>query len=208
MGRILDAIEDMGDLDNTLVIYIQGDNGASAEGGPQGLLNELTYFNGVPEDFAEILKRMDELGGPNTNNHYPIGWAHAMNTPFQWTKQIASHFGGTTNGLVISWPARIKDKGSIRTQFHHIIDIAPTILEACGVQAPAVLNGVPQKPVEGVSMVYSFDNAQAPSKHRTQYFEMFANRAIYSDGWVAATTPPVAPWDLKGSFSPVNSHLG
>lgn len=148
MGRILDAIEDMGDLDNTLVIYIQGDNGASAEGGPQGLLNELTYFNGVPEDFAEILKRMDELGGPNTNNHYPIGWAHA------------------------------------------------------------ILNGVPQKPVEGVSMVYSFDNAQAPSKHRTQYFEMFANRAIYSDGWVAATTPPVAPWDLKGSFSPVNSHLG
>ncbi len=206
MGRILDAIEDMGDLDNTLVIYIQGDNGASAEGGPQGLLNELTYFNGVPEDFAEILKRMDELGGPNTNNHYPIGWAHAMNTPFQWTKQIASHFGGTANGLVISWPARIKDKGSIRTQFHHIIDIAPTILEACGVQAPAVLNGVPQKPVEGVSMVYSFDNAQAPSKHRTQYFEMFANRAIYSDGWVAATTPPVAPWDLKGKVPDIDDY--
>lgn len=146
MGRILDAIEDMGDLDNTLVIYIQGDNGASAEGGPQGLLNELTYFNGVPEDFAEILKRMDELGGPNTNNHYPIGWAHA------------------------------------------------------------ILNGVPQKPVEGVSMVYSFDNAQAPSKHRTQYFEMFANRAIYSDGWVAATTPPVAPWDLKGKVPDIDDY--
>ena len=135
----------LGELDNTLVIYIQGDNGASAEGGPQGLLNEMTFFNGIPEDFAEVLRRMDELGGPNTFNHYPIGWAHAMDTPFQWTKQVASHFGGTRNGLVISWPARIKDKGGIRTQFHHVIDITPTILEAVGVQSPSVLNGVPQK---------------------------------------------------------------
>jgi arylsulfatase len=206
MGRILDAIEQIGKLDNTLVIYIQGDNGASAEGGPQGLLNELTYFNGVPEDFQELLRRMDSLGGPNTYNHYPIGWAHAMDTPFQWTKQVASHFGGTRNGLVISWPARIKDKGGIRPQFHHVIDIAPTILEACGVQAPAVLNGVPQKPIEGVSMAYSFDDAKAPSKHRTQYFEMFANRAIYSDGWVAATTPPVAPWDLRGKVPDVDEY--
>jgi arylsulfatase A-like enzyme len=206
MGRILDAIEEMGELDNTLVIYIQGDNGASAEGGPQGLLNELTYFNGVPESFSEVLKRMNELGGPNTYNHYPIGWAHAMDTPFQWTKQVASHFGGTRNGLVISWPARIKDKGGIRTQFHHVIDIAPTILEACGVQAPAVLNGVPQKPIEGVSMVYSFDDAKVPSKRRTQYFEMFANRAIYSDGWVAATTPPAAPWDLGGKVPDVDDY--
>jgi hypothetical protein len=140
------------------------------------------------------MRRMDELGGPTTFNHYPIGWAHAMDTPFQWTKQIASHFGGTRNGMVMSWPARIKDKGGIRTQFHHVIDIAPTILEAAGLQMPAVLNGVPQKPIEGVSMVYSFDDAKAPSTHRTQYFEMFANRAIYNDGWVAATTPPLAPW--------------
>jgi arylsulfatase A-like enzyme len=194
MGRVLDAIEALGELDNTLVIYIQGDNGASAEGGPQGLLNEMTFFNAIPEDFEQVLARMDELGGPNTFNHYPIGWAHAMNTPFQWAKQIASHFGGTRNGLVISWPARIKDKGGIRTQFHHIVDIAPTILEAAGVQAPAVLNGVPQKPIEGVSMTYTFDDAKAPSHHRTQYFEMLGNRAIYSDGWVAATTPPTPPW--------------
>jgi arylsulfatase len=140
------------------------------------------------------MARMDELGGPTTFNHYPIGWAHAMDTPFQWTKQVASHFGGTRNGMVISWPARIKDKGGIRTQFHHVIDIAPTVLEAVGVQSPSVLNGVTQKPVEGVSMVYSFDSAKAPSTRRTQYFEMFANRAIYNDDWVAATTPPLPPW--------------
>ncbi|MGE0760445.1 MAG: arylsulfatase, partial [Pirellulaceae bacterium] len=194
MGRILDAIDDLGQLDNTLVIYIQGDNGASAEGGFNGLLNEMTFFNGIPEDFNELLKRMDELGSATTFNHYPIGWAHAMNTPFQWTKQVASHFGGTRNGLVISWPARIKDKGGVRTQFHHVIDIAPTILEAVGVESPSVLNGVPQKPIEGVSMAYTFNDAQAPSRHRTQYFEMAANRAIYDDGWVACTTPPVAPW--------------
>jgi len=194
MGRILEAIEETGDLDNTLVIYIQGDNGASAEGSAQGLLNELSVFNAIPEDFKEVLRRMDELGGPTTFNHYPIGWAHAMDTPFQWTKQVASHFGGTRNGLVISWPARIKDKGGIRTQFHHVIDIAPTILEAVGLQAPDSINGVKQKPVEGVSMVYTFDDASAPSLHKTQYFEMFANRGIYHDGWVAATTPPIEPW--------------
>src|SRR3984893_17672091 len=131
--------------------------------------------------------------------------AHAMDTPFQWTKQIASHFGGTRNGMVLSWPARIKDKGGIRSQFHHVIDIAPTILQAAGVQMPAVLNGVPQKPIEGVSMVYSFDDAKAPSTHRTQYFEMFANRAIYNDGWVAATTPPLAPWSV-GKTIPVDDY--
>jgi arylsulfatase len=134
-----------------------------------------------------------------TLNHYPVGWAHAMDTPFQWTKQIASHFGGTRNGLVISWPARIKEKGGIRTQFHHVIDIAPTILEAAGVATPAVLNGVAQKPIEGVSMAYSFDDAKARSTRRTQYFEMFVNRAIYNDGWVAATTPAVAPWVMGQS---------
>jgi len=194
MGRILDAIEAQGELDNTLVIYIQGDNGASGEGGMQGLLNEMTVFNAIPEDFTDVLRRMGELGGPTTFNHYPVGWAHAMDTPFQWTKQIASHFGGTRNGLVISWPARISDKGGIRTQFHHVIDIMPTILEAAGVPAPLSINGVVQKPVEGVSMVYTFDDANAPSKRTTQYFEMFGNRGIYHDGWVAATTPPIAPW--------------
>ena len=194
IGRILDTIKELGELDNTLVIYIQGDNGASGEGGMQGLLNEMTMFNAIPEDFKEVLRRMDELGGPNTFNHYPVGWAHAMDTPFQWTKQIASHFGGTRNGLVISWPARIKDKGGIRPQFSSVIDIMPTILEAVGLQPPTSINGVPQKPIEGVSMVYTFDDAKVSSKHTTQYFEMFANRAMYKDGWVAATTPPIAPW--------------
>jgi arylsulfatase A-like enzyme len=205
MGRVVDAIADMGKLDNTLIIYIQGDNGASAEGGPQGLLNEMSFFNAIPEEFSEVMRRMDELGGPTTFNHYPIGWAHAMDTPFQWTKQIASHFGGTRNGMVISWPDRIKDKGGVRTQFHHVIDIAPTILEAVGVQMPAMLNGVPQKPIEGVSMVYSFDDPKAPSTRRTQYFEMFANRAIYNDGWVAATTPPLPPWG-SGKTIPVDDY--
>ncbi|HVS40108.1 MAG TPA: arylsulfatase [Gemmataceae bacterium] len=194
MGRILDAVEETGQLDNTLVIYIQGDNGASAEGSFQGLLNEMSIFNGIPEDFKQVMAHMDDLGGPTTFNHYPVGWAHAMDTPFQWTKQVASHFGGTRNGLVVSWPARIKDKGGIRTQFHHVIDIAPTILEAVGVESPWMLNGTPQKPVEGVSMVYTFDDAKTPSKRRTQYFEMFGNRALYSDGWVACTTPPLPPW--------------
>jgi arylsulfatase A-like enzyme len=205
MGRILDALEDMGELDNTLVIYIQGDNGASPEGTPQGLLNEMSIFNNIPEDFNQVAARMDELGGPNTFNHYPVGWAHAMDTPFQWTKQIASHFGGTRNGLVIAWPARIKDKGGIRTQFSSVIDIAPTILEAVGVQAPAMLNGVPQKPIEGFSMVYTFDNPKAKSAHRTQYFEMFCNRAIYNNGWVACTTPPILPW-VVGTLVPVDDY--
>ncbi|MGH7787161.1 MAG: sulfatase-like hydrolase/transferase [Candidatus Binatia bacterium] len=194
MGRVLDAIDELGELDNTLVIYIQGDNGASAEGGQNGLLNEMTFFNNIPEDFAEVMRRMDELGGPTTFNHYPIGWAHAMDTPFQWTKQVASHFGGTRNGMVISWPARIKNTGGVRPQFHHVIDLYPTILEAVGVESPSVLNGVTQQPVEGVSMLYTFDEAQAPSRHRTQYFEMLGNRAIYNDGWIAATTPPTPPW--------------
>jgi arylsulfatase A-like enzyme len=206
MGRILDAIDEMGQTDNTMVIYIQGDNGASAEGTEQGLLNEMSVFNGIPEDFKHVMAQMDDLGGPMTFNHYPVGWAHAMDTPFQWTKQIASHFGGTRNGLVISWPARIKDKGGIRTQFHHVIDIAPTILEAVGVQLPSMINGVPQKPIEGVSMVYTFDDAKQKSKHRTQYFEMFGNRAVYNDGWVAATTPAIAPWVFGGKLPPVEAY--
>ncbi len=194
IDRILDVIDETGKLDNTLVIYIQGDNGSSAEGGPNGVLNEMTFFNAMREDFDEVLKQMDKLGSEYTFNHFPAGWAHATDTPFQWTKQIASHFGGTRNGLVISWPKRIQDKGGVRTQFHHVIDIMPTILEAVGLESPSMLNGVSQKPVEGVSMAYSFDDARAPSKRRTQYFEMLGNRAIYNDGWVACTTPPEPPW--------------
>jgi arylsulfatase len=161
----------------------------------QGLLNEMTVFNAIPEDMKEVLRRMNELGGPTTFNHYPVGWAHAMDTPFQWCKQIASHFGGTRNGMVISWPARIKDVGGIRSQFCSVIDIMPTLLEAAGVPAPSSINGVEQKPIEGTSLVYTFADAKAPSKHTTQYFEMFGNQGIYHDGWVACTTPGVAPWD-------------
>ena len=205
MGRLIDAIEDMGELDNTLIFYIQGDNGASAEGGDQGMLNEMTIFNGIPEKFSEVLRRVNEIGGPTTFNHYPAGWAHAMDTPFQWTKQVASHFGGTRNGLVISWPARIKHAGGVRTQFHHVIDIVPTILEATGLPEPTSINGITQKPIEGVSMGYSFEDAKAPSTRTTQYFEMFANRAIYHNGWVAATTPAALPWKT-GNEPPIDQY--
>ncbi len=194
IGRIIDSIDEMGELDNTLVIYIQGDNGASAEGTPQGLLNEMTFFNNIPEDFDTVMARMDELGGPMTFNHYPAGWAHAMDTPFQWTKQIASHFGGTRNGMVISWPARIQDAGGVRSQFHHVIDIMPTVLEAVGLPQPQSIDGVTQRPIEGVSMAYTWDDSEAESTRKTQYFEMLGNRAIYHDGWVAATSPTAAPW--------------
>ena len=200
IGRVIDAIADAGELDNTLIIYIQGDNGASAEGSLQGTTNELgTAANGVPESMEYLLSTMGELGGPLTYNHYPVGWAHAMDSPFQWTKQVASHFGGTRNDLVISWPARIKDEGGVRFQFHHVIDIVPTIVEATGIPFPTVLNGVKQKPLEGVSMVYSFADANAPSTHHTQYFELMGNRAIYNDGWVAATTPLRLPWITFGA---------
>jgi arylsulfatase A-like enzyme len=195
VGRVLDAIQQLGQMNNTLVIYISGDNGASAEGTIQGSYNEMTFFNMIPEDYREVLKQKDNLGTWKTHNHYPVGWAHAMNAPFQWVKAVASHYGGTANGLVISWPAVIKDKGSIRPQWHHIIDIVPTILEVTGIEQPSSVNGVAQKPIEGVSMAYSFGNAKAPSTHHTQYFELFAFRAIYHDGWVACTTPPAATWE-------------
>jgi len=207
IGRVVDAIAEIGELDNTLIIFIQGDNGASAEGSAQGLLNEMTFFNNVKEPFSEVLRRMNELGGPMTFNHYPIGWAHAMDTPFQWTKQVASHFGGTRNGLAISWPKRIKARGEIRTQFHHVIDIMPTILEAAGLPQPVSVYGVDQAPVEGVSMAYTFDDADAPSKRTTQYFEMFANRAIYHDGWVATTTPTTPPWvSVAAKVDPIDGY--
>jgi arylsulfatase A-like enzyme len=197
IGRIMDALEKSGQLDNTLVIYLEGDNGASAEGTLQGTTNEVsTVF--APESLAYLVSMMDQLGSDRTYNHYPVGWAHAMDTPFQWTKQVASHFGGTRNGLAVSWPKRIKAGGEIRTQFHHIIDIVPTILEATRIRAPVLLDGTPQKPIEGVSMVYSFDDAKAPTRHTTQYFEMTGNRGIYVDGWMANTTPARLPWQTMG----------
>jgi arylsulfatase len=195
IGRVIDAVAETGELDNTLIVFIQGDNGASGEGTPQGLVNEVGVAgNGVPESLDYLVSMMDKLGGPETYNHYPVGWAHAMDTPFQWTKQVASHFGGTRNGLVISWPARIKDKGGIRSQVHHVIDIVPTVYEVVGIAAPDMLNGVEQKPIEGVSMAYSLANASAPSTRTSQYFEMLANRGIYHDGWMASTTPLRLPW--------------
>jgi arylsulfatase len=200
-GRVLDAIEQLGQLDNTLVIYIVGDNGASPEGLLNGTLNEIATINGITEDYKEVLKHKDDLGTWKTHNHYPVGWAHAMDTPLQYFKQVASHYGGTRNGMVISWPAGIKDQGGIRSQWHHTIDIAPTILDVTGSQQPSIVNGVAQKPIEGVSMAYTFADAKAPSTRRTQYFEMFGQRAVYHDGWVACTTPlstAVDPSEITG----------
>jgi arylsulfatase len=199
VGRVLEAIARLGQLDNTLVIYIVGDNGASAEGTLHGLLNEMVWANGLNEGYEEVLKRKDDLGTWKTHNHYPVGWAHAMDTPFQWAKQVASHYGGTRNGMVIAWPARIRDQGGIRSQWHHVIDIVPTILEVTSLQQPSSVNGVAQRPIEGVSMAYSFDHPEVPSARRTQYFEMVGNRAIYHDGWMASTTPVSTPWS---SFEP------
>ena len=194
IGRVVKAIEDIGELDNTLILYLVGDNGSSAEGGMVGMFNEMTYFNGVHEAVPDMLKNIDKWGGPETFPHMAAGWAVAGNTPFMWTKQVAANFGGTRNPLVVSWPARIKAKGEMRSQFHHVIDIAPTVLEAAGLPEPRKVNGIVQTPMEGVSMVYSFDDANAPSRHTTQYFEIFANRAIYHEGWVAATVHK-APWE-------------
>jgi arylsulfatase len=200
IGRVIDAVAQTGELDNTVIVYIQGDNGASAEGSLQGVSAQFAVLgNGVPESLEFLLSKIDELGGPTTDNHYPVGWAHAMNTPFQWAKQVASHFGGMRTGLVISWPATITDKGGLRTQFHHLIDIVPTLYEAAGVTVPAVLNGVMRKPIEGVSMAYSFANADARSTRTTQYFEVLANRGIYHEGWMASTTPLRVPWVTQGT---------
>ena len=200
IGRLLDAVRESGQMDNTLVIFLMGDNGASAEGTLQGTTNEVgTAANGVQESIPFLLSMIDELGGPRTYNHYPVGWAHAMDAPMQWTKQVASHFGGTRNGMVISWPARIKDVGGLRQQFCHVIDIVPTIYEACKITPPTELDGVKQKPIEGTSLVYTFDNAKAPERHKVQYFEMFGNRALYKDGWIASTTPLRLPWVTSGS---------
>ncbi len=196
IGRLIQAIKDTGQLDNTLVFYIIGDNGASAEGGMQGLYNEMTYFNGVPESIQEQLSRMNDLGGPMSYGHYNAGWAVAGDTPFTWTKQVASSFGGTRNPLIIYWPKRITAKGEVRSQFHHVIDVAPTILEAAGLPQPKMVDGTAQTPIQGVSMVYTFDDAKAPSRHTIQYFEIFGNRGVYKDGWLAGTVHR-APWEMK-----------
>lgn len=199
IGRLLDAVQESGQLENTVVIFIMGDNGASAEGTLQGTTNEVaTAANSVTESRPYLLSMIDELGGPLTYNHYPVGWAHAMDSPMQWTKQVASHFGGTRNGMVISWPARIKDRGGIRSQFSHVIDLVPTIYEAAGITPPTEMDGAQQKQLEGVSLVYTFDNANAPTRHNTQYFELVGNRAIYKDGWMASTTPLRLPWVTTG----------
>lgn len=200
IGRVLDTIEELGQMDNTVVIYIMGDNGASAEGSMQGMSNETGCIaNGVPETIEFLHSIREDLGGPLYFNHYPVGWAHAMDTPFQWAKQVASHFGGTRNGMVIYYPKKIQAKGEVRSQFAHVTDIVPTILELTGVAMPDSIDGVKQKPLEGSSLVYAFNDAKAPTHHPTQYFEMMANRGIYHNGWMACTTPLRFPWDNYGN---------
>jgi arylsulfatase len=198
VGRLIAAIENAGELDNTLVFYIVGDNGASAEGGLEGTINEVASLNGIQLGLAGLEAKFDEIGGPETEPHVPVGWAWAADTPFQWTKQVASHFGGTRNPLIVDWPSHIRARGELRTQFHHIIDIAPTVLEAAGIPEPQVVNGVQQKPIEGVSMLYSFDDAAAESRRTVQYFEMLGNRGIYKDGWMATTRHGRLPWQTAG----------
>ena len=193
IGRLVQALTDMGEMDNTLFIYIVGDNGASAEGGPEGSYNEMMALNGIIGSTSQMMDHLDDWGSPNTFPHYAIGWAHALDCPFQWTKQVASHFGGTRNGMVVRWPEKIKAKGEIRSQFGHVVDIAPTILEATGLPEPKKVNGIEQYPMDGVSMAYTWDDANAKDRHTTQYFEMFGNRGIYHDGWVACTRHSI-PW--------------
>ena len=200
IGRVIQAVEDMGKLDNTLIIYISGDNGASAEGSPNGTPSEVLQFNGIELPVAEQMKFYDVWGSQYAYNHMAVPWAWAFDTPYKWTKQVPSFFGGTRQGMAISWPARIKDKGGIRWQFHHVIDIVPTILEATGIAAPVMVDGIAQKPIEGVSMAYTFDkaNADAPTRHPTQYFEMLGVQGLYNDGWMLSAVPIRAPWELLG----------
>ena len=205
IGRVIQAFEDLGKLDNTLVIYINGDNGTSAEGGPLGTPNEVAFFNGLNEIPAAVqLKWYDVWGTEQTYNHMSAGWSWAFDTPFDWFKQNASRLGGVNQNMVVSWPARIKDKGGLREQFVHVIDVVPTILEAAGIRAPESIDGIKQAPIEGTSFAYTFDakNAKAPSRHKTQYFEMFGQWALYDDGWILSTKVNRAPWEAFGPANP------
>jgi arylsulfatase A-like enzyme len=199
VGRLIDAIDELGVLGDTLVYYIVGDNGASAEGTINGTFNEMINFNGAAalETPEFMLSKLDDFGGPDSYNHFSVGWAHAMDAPLQWTKQVASHFGGTRNGTIVHWPNGMAARGEVREQFHHLIDIAPTLLEVAGIPAPLSVNGVQQMPLHGVSMVYSFDGPTEPDRHETQYFEMFGNRGVYHKGWTAVTKHKT-PWELVG----------
>ena len=207
-GRLIDALGALGVLDDTLVYVIIGDNGASAEGGLHGCFNELAALNGINdlETTEFLVSRIDGFGTPKAYNHYAVGWAHAMDTPYQWTKQVASHWGGTRNGAIVHWPNGIEAKGEIRNQFHHVIDVAPTVLEAAGLPEPAFVNGIQQAPIEGVSMRYSFDDAKAADRHTTQYFEMFVNRGIYHNGWTAVTRHSI-PWDAHAPMPTFDNDL-
>lgn len=205
VGRLVQALEEMNELDNTIFIYIIGDNGASAEGGPEGSYNEMMALNGIPGNASQMMSHIDDWGSPNTFPHYAIGWAHAGNTPFQWTKQVASHFGGTRNGMVVHWPKGIKAKGEVRSQFTHVTDIAPTVLDVAGLPFPTSVNGTEQTPFSGVSFAFAFDDAAAADRHTTQYFEMFGNRGIYDNGWVACTRHST-PWVLT-KVPPLSSDV-
>lgn len=197
VGRYVESLRQSGELDNTLLVYVIGDNGASAEGGLEGTFSEVASLIGLQLGLSSTLSRLDDIGGPESEPHVPVGWAWAMDSPFQWTKQVASHFGGTRNPMVVHWPRGIKARGETRGQFHHVIDVVPTILEAAKVPAPATVNGIAQKPIEGVSMAYSFDDAMATGRRTTQYFELATNRAIFKDGWVAASHYGL-PWETLG----------
>jgi len=200
VGRLVRALADLEQLDDTLFIYVVGDNGASGEGGPDGAFNEILALNGIVSDAASQLAHLDEWGGPMTFPHFSVGWAHAMNAPFQWTKQVASHFGGTRNGMVVHWPARLSGaQGQVRSQFHHVVDISPTVLAAVGVPEPKVVHGVEQRPMDGISMLYTVPDPGAEDRRKTQYFEMFANRGIYHEGWVASTRHST-PWLMSKSL--------
>src|SRR6185437_8862171 len=198
VGRLLDRLKKLNILDDTLVYYIIGDNGASAEGTLNGAYNEMANFNGLAglETPEFLMERYEKLGGPESYNHYAVGWAHAMSAPYQWTKQVASHWGGTRNGTVVHWPNGIKAKNEIRQQFHHVIDVAATVLDVAGLPEPTFVHGVQQMPLHGVSMAPTFDDAAAPERRETQYFEMFCNRGIYHKGWTAVTRHSV-PWDMS-----------
>ena len=210
IGRVIETIEKLGQFDNTLIIFVCGDNGMSGEGSMNGTPNEVAYFNGFAFTVEQMLPLIPVWGTDQTYNHFAVPWAFAMDTPYRWIKQVASHLGGTRTGMVVTWPKRIKDAGGMRNQFHHVIDIAPTILEAIGIPQPTMVNGIAQRPYDGVSMVYTWDkaNANAPSTRKTQYFEIFGNRAIYHDGWMANTVPAVTPWEGVRGKPPVDVMNG